>query len=177
MEIEVEARKLEINKEELLSKLESLGAIKKGEYFQKRYVYDVIEVKSGKWIRLRTNGKNTTLTVKEVISNKIDGTKEIEVEVEDFEKTNELLNEMGFYHRAYQENKRIMYVLNDVEIDIDSWPLIPTYVEFEGKEEKIYEVCSLLGIEKSELTSLDIEAIYNEVYGIDVLSIKELKFK
>ncbi len=35
--------------------------------------------------------------------------------------------------RAVQENKRCHYILEDVEIDIDSWPMIPDYIEIEGK--------------------------------------------
>ena len=29
-----------------------------------------------------------------------------------------------------------MYVLNGVEISIDSWPMIPTYAEIEGKSDE-----------------------------------------
>ena len=58
MNIEYEVRVLEINKDELISKLENLGATFKGEYFQRRYVYDVVPKEESKWIRLRTNGIN-----------------------------------------------------------------------------------------------------------------------
>ena len=33
---------------------------------------------------------------------KIDGTKELEIIVDDFEKTNEILNKLGYEYRAYQ---------------------------------------------------------------------------
>ena len=39
MKTEYEIRVLEVNKEEIFKKLENLGAIRKGEYNQKRYVY------------------------------------------------------------------------------------------------------------------------------------------
>ena len=136
MKTEYEIIILEIDKEEVIKKLKTLGAIKKGEFNQKRYVYDLRPVENGKWIRLRTNGKTTTLTYKDIVSNTIDGTKEIEIEVDDFKKTNELLEKIGFKNRGYQENFRIQYVLNNVEIDIDSWPMIPTYLEIEGNSEQ-----------------------------------------
>ena len=38
-----------------------------------------------KWIRLRTNGVKSTITIKEIINNQvIDGTKELEVEISEY---------------------------------------------------------------------------------------------
>lgn len=65
--------------------------------------------------------------------NDLGGTQEHEVVVSDFEKMNDILEKLGYKHRNYQENKRIRYILDEVEIDIDTWPLIPTYAEIEGK--------------------------------------------
>lgn len=64
MNTEYEIRVLEIDKEKLIKKLEELGAEFKGDNEQKRYVYDIIPKEDGKWIRLRTNGRKTTLTYK-----------------------------------------------------------------------------------------------------------------
>ena len=89
--IEYEVRVLEINKEEIQSKLKELNATLVEDVFQKRYVYDVKPVNKNKWIRLRTNGSKTTLTIKNVESSNIDGTKEVEIEVSDFDTTNEII--------------------------------------------------------------------------------------
>lgn len=177
MKTEYEIRVLEISKEEIIKKIEEIGGIKQGEYNQKRYVYDLNPIQKGKWIRLRTNGKATTLTYKDIISNTIDGTKEVEIVVDDFEKTNELLEKIGFSSRSYQENNRIQYMLDDVEIDIDSWPVIPTYLEIEGKsEEDVLKILNLLKIDKSKITTLNCDDIYKQIYNIDISKIKELKF-
>lgn len=181
MHIEYECTLLEVNKSEFIEKIEKLGAIKKGEYFQKRYVFDFNPVNPSKWIRLRTNGEKTTLTIKNLKDkNIIGGTEELEIEVSDFELTKKILSELGYTHRNYQENKRITYVLDNVEIDIDSWPLIPTYVEFEGKSEKdvkdFIEKLDLTEEEKKKIVNLDVVSIYEDYYDIDVMSIKELKF-
>lgn len=177
MKTEYEIRILEINKEETIKKLEELKAIKKGEFNQKRYVYDLKPAEENKWIRLRTNGKITTLTYKDVTSNTIDGTKELEFEVENFEKANEFLEKIGFKNRNYQENRRIQYILNNVEIDIDSWPMIPTYMEIEGKTEKdIIKIQEILNIDESKITTLNCKDIYKQIYHIDISKIKELKF-
>ena len=176
MKTEYEIRVLEIDKEKLIKKLEELGAEFKGDNEQKRYVYDIIPKEDGKWIRLRTNGRKTTLTYKNVVKTTIDGTKELEVEVSDFEKTNELLENMGIKSRGYQENKRTQYFLNGVEIDIDSWPMIPTYVEIEGKnEEEVMNTLEILELPKDKVTTLDVDSVYKK-YGIDLKDIKVLKF-
>ena len=145
---------------------------------QKRYVYDFNPINPKKWIRLRTNGVKNTITVKEIIDNQaIDGTNELEVEVSDFNKANLILKELGYVPRNYQENHRIVYNLNEVEISIDTWPKIPTYVELEAKsEELIKKLLSIIEYNEKDLTTLDVASIYMNVYGIDIMSIKELKF-
>ena len=177
MKTEYEIRILEINKEEMIKKLEELGATNKGKFKQKRYVYDLRPIEKGKWIRLRTNGRLTTLTYKDIINNTVDGTKEVEFEVEDFNKANEFLEKIGFANRSYQENERIQYILDDVEIDIDSWPMIPTYMEIEGKsEEQIVKIKNILDIDESKVTTLNCDDIYKQIYKIDISKIKELRF-
>ena len=166
--IEYEVRVLEINKERILEKLKQLNAKLIEDVFQIRYIYDFNPTIPGKWIRLRTNGSKTTLAIKNIESLKIDGTKEIEIEVSDFYATNEILKELGYVPKGIQENKRIRYDLNGVEIDIDTWPKIPTYMEIEGKTEiDVYKTLELLGIPKEKSTSLDVQGIYKDVYGID----------
>lgn len=178
MKTEYEIRILEIDKEKIIEQLAKLGAIKKGEYNQRRYVYDLMPIQKGKWIRLRTNGSETTLTYKNVVSNTIDGTKEVEFKVEDFEKSNEFLNKIGFIARSYQENTRIQYMLDEVEIDIDSWPMIPTYLEIEAKnEEKINYMLQKLNLQNSNITTLNCDDIYKKIYNIDISKIRELKFR
>ena len=177
MHTEYEVRVLEIDTEEIIKKLKEVGAKFQWDHLQKRYVYDFIPKIDGKWIRLRTNGDKTTLTIKNIVSSSIDGTRELEIEVEDFDKTNLILNELGFVAKGYQENRRRQYILDGVEIDIDSWPWIPTYLEIEGEsEEVIYEVLDKLGIPKEKSTSRDVDTIYRD-YGYNVNEIYELKLE
>ena len=177
MNIEYEVRVLEIDKDHLIKKLNDLGAKFKGEYNQKRYVYNTVPKCDGKWLRLRTNGKETTLTYKSVEKDSIDGTKELEIKVDDFYKTNELLEIAGIKSKGYQENNRIQYILDDVEIDIDTWPLIPTYVEIEGKdEESVKKILKKLELEENRVTTLDVQSVYERVYNIDISKIEVLKF-
>ncbi len=177
MQTEFEAKILDIDVEEIISKLGVCGAKKIGEKLQKRFVYDFNPQKENSWIRLRTNGTNTTLAIKEIRNNNIDGTKELEINVDDFEKTNQFLGKLGYTANGYQENRRISYILDDVEIEIDFWPQIPPYLEIEAKSiAKVEAMIEKLGYNKSQSTSINTIEVYKN-YGIDLKSIKELKFK
>lgn len=174
---EYEVRVLEINVKDIEKKLKEIGAEFCWDKLQRRYVYDFIPKVDGKWIRLRTNGDKTTLTIKNLVSSEIDGTQELEVSVDDFERTNLILKELGYEAKGYQENRRVQYILNGVEIDIDYWPLIPTYLEIEGSsEDDVYSVLSLLGFKKEDATTKDVESLYLD-YGYNIEEIYNLKLE
>lgn len=174
MKSEIEARLLECDTEKILAKLKENNATFVGDWLQLRYCYDFNPVKKNSWIRLRTNGTETTLTIKEIQTNKIDGTKESEIAVSDFFVTDEILNKLGYIARSKQENRRIRFMLDGVEIDIDFWPMIPAYVEFEaGSENEIRSVCKKLGIDFDALTTLDVQSIYAK-YGLDINKMPEI---
>lgn len=158
---EYEVRLLNIDKEEFVKKLEKYNAKFVDNYNQKRYVYDFNPVDTNRWIRLRTNGKSTTLAIKECRDYSIGGTEEIEIEVSDMDKTDLILERLGYKKRSIQENKRTRYILDDVEIDIDTWPHLNTYVEFEASgEEKIKEVLQKLDIDLKDTTTKNAQDIY-----------------
>ena len=161
MNTEIEVRILDIDKDDLVSKLEKLNAKFIGDFNQVRYCYDFNPKQENKWIRLRTNGIKNTLTIKEVKENTIEGTKELEIEVSSISDTDKILNELGYKMRSIQENHRIQYILNDVEIDIDDWPKLNTFVEFEGKSvEDVKEVISLLGLDYNSAVADNVQDIY-----------------
>lgn len=177
MHTEYEVRVLEIDKEQIEKRLKELGAEFKWDKIQRRYVYDFIPRIDGKWIRLRTNGEKTTLTIKNLVSSKIDGTQELEVEVDNFERCHLILKELGYEPKGYQENRRIQYMLNGVEVDIDFWPLIPTYIEIEGpSEEAVYKTLEALGFDKSAAVTRDVEGVYLD-YGHKLEEIYDLRLE
>ena len=176
MNTEVEVRILNIDKEDLINKLEKLGAKFIGDWLQIRYVYDFKPIDKNRWIRLRTNGIETTLTIKEIHDKTINGTRELEIKVDPIETTHLILEKLGYKRRSIQENKRIRYILNDVEIDIDTWPYLNTYVEFEGNsEEEIIKVMELLGYKYEDATTDDAQDIYMSL-GYTQDDLNNLKF-
>ena len=162
---EYEVSILDIDVFDFEKRLNKLGAKKNGDFLQKRYVYDFNPEINNKWIRLRTNGKKTTITIKEIFDESIvGGTNELEIEVSDFEKTNQLLNELGYKEKGYQENKRTIYDIDEIEVSIDSWPMIPTYAEIEGKNEKsVKEFLKRLNINEEKVTTLGVTSIYEAI--------------
>lgn len=107
----------------------------------------------------------------------MDGTKELEIEVSDFEDANEVLNKLGYVSRTYQENFRIEYRLENVNFDLDKWPMIPSYLEIEGQtEEDVREALNSLNMDESDVTTMDIDTLYNRKYGICLDEIKNLRF-
>ena len=149
---------------------------------------DKYKMSPKKWIRLRktieenANGEQketTTLTIKHILKNDSSGIqqmKETEILVNSLEETNELLENLGFSYRSYQEKKRIKYILNEHEIDIDTWPKLPTYFEVEGKDKKDLEnLLNLLGYSFEEAVSCTVDEIYQTI-GMDINNMKELRF-
>jgi adenylate cyclase class 2 len=176
MRTEYECRILDVDVDEIQKKLEKIGAKLVKERSMRRYVYDIEPKREGFWMRLRDNGEKTTLTVKEKVSDRIDGTREIEITVDSFERTNTLLNRLGFTANAYQENRRISFTYGDVEIEIDFWPKIPPYLEIEADSAgKVEKVVKLLGFRMSDTTSISVPKVYKK-YGLDIHKFKELKF-
>ena len=177
MQTEFEIRILNIDVDKVIHTLEDMGATIIGDYFQKRYVYDIIPGENDRFVRVRDNGEKVTITYKDKRVRTISGTKELEIEVSDFMKAKELLNNLGFTDGPYQENKRITYKLEDAEFDFDTYPGIPTFLEIEGKSEEIVKkYIKILELEKYEQTCDSIMKIYDR-YNIHITGKEDLKFE
>lgn len=177
MKIENEARILKINVESILKRIQDMKLEFISANFQKRYVYDFIPPVKGRWIRLRTNGIKSTLTIKEIIDNGISGTKELEIVVSDFDKTNEILNKLGYLPRSYQENFRIGFKSEKGEFDIDFWPQIDPYFEIESNDKETVEyLFSQFGYSIKDITGANVDYIYRNIYGIELDEIERLEF-
>ncbi|MFF4945521.1 adenylate cyclase [Streptomyces rubiginosohelvolus] len=174
--VEYEAKYLDVDPAAMASRIALAGGEHKGGRMMRRYVYDTVPPAAGRWVRLRDDGSLTTLCVKEITSDAIDGTSETETVVGDFETTHALLGRMGVPHRSYQENHRDSWVLDGVRLEIDSWPLIPPYLEIEGDcVEDVHGVAARLSIAVPELTSENTTKVFAR-YGIDLERISDLRF-
>lgn len=173
---EYEAKILDIDEKKMTVKLLDIGAKKVDEYKYRRYVFDTMPKTPNKWVRLRTNGVETTLTVKEIINNEIDGTLEWEIVVSDIDKTLVILEKIGIKPRGYQENTRILYKLKDLEFTIDKWPMLNPYLEIEGSnKEDVISAAYKLGYLQKDLTSVNTEELYKAI-GVDLKKTDDLRF-
>jgi adenylate cyclase, class 2 len=175
--IEHEAKMLDIDPIETAALVRAKGGEQVGETkLMRRYVYDITPGDLSKWIRLRDTGSETTLCVKEITSDAIDGTHEVETTVGDFAATNELLALLGFTPKSYQENRRTSFILDGARLELDEWPLIPPYLEIEADtQDDVLRVAGLLGYDESQLTGENTMKVYAR-YGIELGGIRELRF-
>ncbi len=174
--IEYEGKILDIDPVAVERVILDKGGQKLGEKFMRRYVYDITPSDQSQWIRLRDTAGETTLTVKQITSDAIDGTHEIEVGVDDFAATNALLGMLGFNPKSYQENRRTSFFLDGAQVEIDAWPQIPPYLEIEaGSKHEVVRVAFLLGYTEADLTGKNAIMIYAR-YGIDLNTVPELRF-
>ena len=135
---------------------------------------------SKKWIRVRQTNDETTIAVKHILADNgtnIQQMLETEVEVPSIKEANNLLEALGYSHKSYQEKERISYILDGYEIDIDTWPRIPTYFEVEGKsEEDLNNILNKLGYSMKDTVSCTADEIY-EKYGLSMFDCREIKFE
>lgn len=180
MNKEIEARFLEINKEELIEKLLSLGAINKGEAALSEIIFYDIENKwpdEGRFVRIRSLKDDTVVTYKRNQAQTIDSATEVEFSTQEPEQVEKFLECIGLVAFRHQEKKRYTFELNDVTIDIDTWPKIPTYVEFEGpSEQAIRSVAEIVGFDWNNAVFDDARKIIENHYNIPVGSYKWFTF-
>lgn len=184
MKTEIEAKFLDIESDLLRQKLKLLKANHiSTEREMKRKNFDFadgrLQQKNG-WVRLRDEGNKVTLAYKQLNDRTINGTEEVNVEVSSFDNTCDFLESIGLKTKSYQVTKRESWSLDDVEIEIDTWPWIPQYVELEGKSaEAVRHVAERLGLDWSKALHGSVEIAYQSYYDFtedEIDSWKEIVF-
>lgn len=171
MKTEIEAKWLNANHNQLRRKLAKLGAqLVTPERLLRRKIYDYPNYKLDKsksWVRVRDEGDKITLSYKQLNDRSLHGTKEITVVVDDFEAACNFLEAIGMAVKSYQETKRESWVLNNSEIELDTWPWIPTLVEIESdSEEELKELAKLLELDYSIALHGSVETAYQAEYNV-----------
>jgi adenylate cyclase class 2 len=170
MDIEYEATFINVNKETIRKKLKSVGAkLIKPEFMQKRVVFNLPsghEIE-GAWLRVRDESDKITMSLKVVDGDKIDNQKEICLEVNNFQQAEQFLSSVGCDKKAYQESKRELWILDNVEITIDEWPFLEPFVEIEGKsEEEVRKTSKKLDFNYDEALFCSADTLYSMKYRI-----------
>lgn len=168
MNNEIEAQFLDINKEAMRKKLEEIGAkCVKPEVMMRRVVFDLGKHEFAR-VRDEGNGK-IVMTYKNVADDKsILGTKEVNVVIDNYENGIMLLKACGLKPKAEQESYRETWEYGKVEICIDTWPWIPTFVEIEGpNEDAVWETAKELGFSRGKAKFGSVDTTYQHYYGIE----------
>jgi adenylate cyclase, class 2 len=183
---EIEFTYINIDKGKIEKKLIELGAKKVGDYHYRRIVFDYPDFrldKNSSWVRLRDEGDKITLTFKQRLGENVrdrltgdEGMYERETVVEDFNATREILLKIGLIEKMYQENKRERYMLDGVECDIDTWPLLDPYLEIEGRSwDEVYKTVEKLGLKREDGKKFSTNQIYR-LKGLDDRNYTKLTF-
>ncbi len=176
---EIETKVLNIDTNEIKTKLVALGADKKQET---RLVVDWYRLKGVKegddqwFLRIRSNREGrheVTWKAKSVAIGITKQQEEINFTITDPEKLADLFGKLGLEKYAHQEKDRISFTYQGWQFDIDQYPGMPVYMEIEGKsQEHIKEAIVLLGLEKSKTWAKGERILIQEVYGLDWYQMK-----
>lgn len=177
---EIEVRFLEIDSDQLKSKLRDLGADDLGEELFKEIIFSD---QAGEWparqarARLRISKKGVFLAYKEHHQDSATGTTEIEFEVGDAAKCAAFLQKLQLVPVREQEKKRHTFQLGEVTVDIDTWPQVPPYVELEGlSEESLQQTAKRLGLEWNKVIFENAQRVIEKYYKIPIGTYKYFTF-
>ena len=168
MKAEIEVKFLDVSHDEMRDKLKSLGAVcEQAMRVMRRVAIENEFMRTGKdsFLRVRDEGHRVTMTYKQFDSLSVDGAKEIEVEVSDYDATVALLEQTGLRSRTVQETKRENWRLGDVEFMLDEWPWLKPYIEIEAEsEDALKHAAEKLGFDWSDAVFGDVMAAYRAEY-------------
>lgn len=171
MPTEIEAKFTEIDPAEVRAYLRAIGAVQEyPERLMRRMVFDFPDKRLsavGGWVRVHDEGDRITLCYKQLNDRTLHGTEEIDLVVDSFESAGVFLQAIGMQMKSSQETKREKWVYGGVEITIDTWPWIPTFVEIEGaSEEVVMQTAQDLGFDWSKALYGSVEPVYQMHYDV-----------
>lgn len=168
METEIEVKFLDIDPAAIRETLSRAGAtLVQPEVLMRRKTFDHPTQKANDWFRVRDEGDKITLAYKKMVDRTLHGMKEVSVEVSSFDDTCAILAAAHLKLAAYQETRRETWMLDGVEIMIDTWPWIPTFIEVEApSEEALKAAIQKLGLEESASLYGSVEPVYQKHYDV-----------
>lgn len=171
MHTELEAKWLNINIADMRARLTAAGAtLVVPERLMVRAVFDYADKrleKIGGWVRVRNEGDKVTLSYKQLNDRTLHGTKEVTVVVDDFDTTCAFLKAIELEQNSFQETKRESWKIGDTEIELDTWPWIPSFVEIEAKsEDALQSAAKALRLDYAQALHGSVETAYQAVYDI-----------
>jgi len=183
--LEKEVKVLEIDRDLIISRLESLGARLSFAGRVETYYFDYLDGRfktEGKILRIRKLGDVCYLDLKKQHKPNVAGktlpndtqssdgfgrvkvNEEIRVGISNPNELLTILNDLGLNVVAHLIKYRTSYMLGDVVIEIDEMEGIPTYMEIEGEEEDIFKTIKLLGLDRNKVVNFTSDEVL-KYYG------------
>ena len=179
LEIEVKFSITDI--EDMRRRLTAIGAcLRKNRIFEMNYRYDTEThhlLKNKSILRLRKD-REAILTLKsrhDVESKEFKIHREIEVRVDDFDKTDMIIQAMGFTRQQVYEKWRETFRMDDTEIVIDSMPY-GHFIEIEGQPESIRHIASRLGLDWNRRILVSYLELFARIKAIYKLPFSDITF-
>lgn len=167
MQTEIEAKFLNVSHDDVRAKLRAI----KAECHQPMRLMRRVTIENASlidknaFVRVRDEGHRVTMTYKQFDKLSVDGAKEVEITVNDFDTAVQLLKSAGLPPQSFQESKRETWMLGDVEVVLDEWPWLKPYIEIEASSELLVrEAAKQLGFEWSDAVFGDVMAAYRVQY-------------
>lgn len=182
MQKEIEIKFLWINKEVIRKQLQENGFIcTTKEFLMQRKTFHPISTQKNEWFRVRRESNKITLTYKCIHSNDLSGTEEVEIIVNNYDDASEMLIKTGLKNTSTQENMREVWKKDDVELCIDTWPGLSTYIEIEAPTEaQVITITKNLGFNFQEWLYGWSEVVYEKELWIapsELVKLPEITFK
>lgn len=167
MNSEIEAKFVDIDHNVIRTKLKALGAtLEQPMRLMRRVAIHNDEMtKKNAFVRIRDEGYRATITYKQFDRDSVDGAKEYEINVSSFDDAIHIFNESGLIYDTVQESKRENWILDGVEIMLDEWPWLNTYIEVEGlSKESIKDTAQKLGLNWDDAVFGGVANVYRHQY-------------
>ena len=150
---ETEVKFLDVDVEAILKMLQEKGTLVRARTLFTEKAYDFVDrsIRDDEHhalCRMRNEGDAVRLTYKFGRTNDgaISTNEELEIEVSDFETTEQILGKLGLTPYRYREKYRTTYALGDALIEIDEYPQMAPYIEIEGTKDAITAASEILGL-------------------------------
>jgi adenylate cyclase class 2 len=184
MNTEIEAKWLRVDIDAMRARLIKAGArLVQTERLMSRKTYDYPDRRLNKihaWVRIRDEGDKVTMSFKQLQERTLLGTKEVNLTIDSLDEAHVFLTSLGLEQKSAQDTKRESWNLNGCEVELDTWPWIPSFIEIEGHSEAaVLETAKKLGLDIGKALYGGVEPAYQDVYAItdkEIDSINSITF-
>jgi adenylate cyclase class 2 len=162
---EIESRILDVNAEEIIAKLEMLGATKIHDANQRSHIFKKEGLKG--YFRIREEQNQIVVTLKTKMENSAHAKIRDEQErtTDSVEQAWKDVEALGFTFSHTYDKYRIEYAIGDTHFCLDTHENLPTFLEIESPtEEEIFTWAANLGFSKDKLDNRGTKKLYKH-YG------------